>query len=117
MVKSLSPQNSDDSNERYYLYVGNQVPSYPTDVDDCDFQDYSSDYHNMFYIVPNGDDTYPQEGDGKEGDIDEDDMKFQNELIFMDMDYKYCISCVFQDYHKDHDVIEEDEKDNIETLH
>ena len=33
------------------------------------------------------------------------------------MDYKYCISCVFQDYHKDHDVIEEDEKDNIETLH
>lgn len=49
MVKSLSPQNFDDSNERDDLDLGNFVPSYPTDVDDCDFQDHSSYYHNMFY--------------------------------------------------------------------
>ena len=54
MVESLSPKESDDNNERDDLDSGHSVHPYPTDVNDCDFQDYSSYYQNMFYLDSNG---------------------------------------------------------------
>ena len=48
MVKSLPPQIFDDIIETDYLDPRNFVPSYPSNVDDYDIQNYSSDYHVLF---------------------------------------------------------------------
>ena len=117
MVKSLSHQESDDNDERDDLDLGYFVDRYPIDVDDCDFHNYSSDYHNMFYLNFDGYE-FDLDGSGeKEGNIDEDDQIFSNEILFLDADYQDCTSYVYQDYSDGHNVTKQDKEENIEALY
>ena len=70
----------------------------------------------MFYLDFVEDEAYLDGGDDKEGDIEKVDPSFTNEVLLLNMDYQN-ITCVFQDYIKDHDVSEPVEEENIEALH
>jgi len=117
MVKLLSPENSDDGNKIDHLGSGYFAPSHPTNVDDCDFQYYSSDYDDMFYLDSNEDKAYLDQGDGKEAKFNEDYSGISNEVLLLNTDCQDFISCEFQYYNKDHDVTETYEKENIGDLH
>ena len=58
----------------------------------------------MFYLYSNEVDSYLDGGNGKEGNIKEDDLGFPNKVLLLNSDSQDFTSCYFQDYSKYHDV-------------
>ena len=70
----------------------------------------------MFYLKYNGYKFDLNGNDEKEGDNDEDDPKFSNEVLFQNMDYQEYRSCASQYYTDNHDVTKQDKEENSESL-